>query len=465
MQPGLDIGHVVDNGAVHDVFDEVDATGTGWVRINFRLDTQNAPDASWFAEYDRVVDDYVARGIEVYALINDEAVSSTLDENGDAWRAVFVQTAQQIVEHFENRVRVYEIINEPNDYAGGTSARFTAIAFAKILQDTYTAVKHGDRCSDVTLVSGPLFSFDGNDSAAYLQQVFDTWGGASYLDGVGYHMYVAQGLDSATADVGTSMAANLGAIEAVSAKPIWVSEYGWRADVVGDDEQAARMQAGFDAMKQDGHVALATYFTLKDFPGNDWGVYTSADARRPSADRLASIAAANLPARSARVVSVTADASEAVVTLQNRGSTTWAEGFRLGAAAGCPDAASVNSIAWAPASGYANSETDARVYLDRAVAPGEMVEIHVPLAAMPAGTYTFAARMVEDGVAWFGPTVTAQVTVTDAPPAPATMAGGGGGCSTGGGGAGLLAGLFVTHSICSARRRRVVMCRACGTYS
>jgi MYXO-CTERM domain-containing protein len=446
MQPALDVGHVVDNGAVHDVFDQVDATGTGWVRINFRYGD--------LAAYDQVVDEYLSRGIEVYGLINDEAVDSTLDENSDAWRAVFVQTAQMLIAHFENRVRVFEIINEPNDYAGGTSARFTAIAFAKIMQDTYTAVKRGDACSDVTLVSGPLFSFDGNDSAAYLQQVIDAWGGASYMDGIGYHMYVAQGLDSTTADVGTSMAANLGAIEAVSSKPIWVSEYGWRADVVGDDEQAARMQAGFDAMKQDGHVQLATYFTLKDFPGNDWGVYTAADVRRPSADRLASIAAANLPARSARVVSVTADANEAVVTLQNRGSETWSNGIRLGAAAGCPDAALTNAIAWAPASGYANSVTDARVYLDHDVAPGDMIEIHVPLSAMPAGTYTFAARMVEDGVAWFGPTVTAQITVADTSGGDVTAPRAATGCGcTSGGGAGDAALPLVIGALCLRRRR------------
>jgi len=147
-EPGLDIGHIVDHGVVHDDMATVDSTGTAWVRINFRLDTSDAPDAAFFAAYDRVIDDYIARGISVYGLVNDEAVSSTLDHTSDAWIALYVQNALAIVDHFKDRVRVYEIINEPNDWAGGTSERFPAATFAKMLRDTYAAVKTahaGDR--------------------------------------------------------------------------------------------------------------------------------------------------------------------------------------------------------------------------------------------------------------------------------------------------------------------------------
>src|SRR5688572_7696913 len=129
-------------------------------------DTPRGPDQlTWFQAYDRIVDDYLARGIQIYALINDEAIYSTLPHGSDEWIAEYVQNAVKIVDHFKNRIRVYEIINEPNDWAGGTTARFTPRAYAKILQDTYFAVKHDaghidDRCWQVKLVSGPLFSFD-----------------------------------------------------------------------------------------------------------------------------------------------------------------------------------------------------------------------------------------------------------------------------------------------------------------
>src|SRR5204863_5056458 len=102
------------------------------------------------------------------------------------------------------------------------------------LQETYLEVKHhgghiDDRCWQVDLVSGALFSFDDNSSADYLAQVYSigktqlAWNythqvtGSFPLDGIGYHMYVAQGSDSSVADVRASMNANLDAMTNVVA--------------------------------------------------------------------------------------------------------------------------------------------------------------------------------------------------------------------------------------------------------
>lgn len=101
-----------------------------------------------------------------------------------------------------------------------------------------------------------------------------------------------------------------------------------------------------------------------------------------------------------------------IVRLENRGGAAWTDGFRLGAATGCPDAAAANEIAWEPAAGYANGLGDARVSLPQPVAPDGVVEIRVSVRApSEPGTYTFAARMVHEGVAWFGATATIPVEV------------------------------------------------------
>lgn len=416
MFAGLDVGHVVDQGVVHDEVVDV----AGWVRINFRLDTSDAPDAAYFAAYDQVIDDYVAHGIEVYGLINDESVSSSLDHNSDAWRAVYVANATAIIDHFKNRVRTFELINEPNDWAGGTTARFTPHAFALAVQATYQAVKRdhaGDRCWQVSLVSGPLFSFDGNPSADYLDQVYGEWAGDTPLDGVGYHMYVAQGTDSTTADVGTQMRANLTAIEqTITAHghdvPIFVSEFGWQANTVGAAEQNARMQAGFAAMQSFGKVAGAIYFNYADFPGASYGV--KGRPAEASLQAMPHVAHAAAVTHVAAPVLAPGELGDVVVTVTNMGSTTWTGEFRLGAAPGCPDAAATNAIAWEPDAGYAHSITDARIYLPHDVAPGESIDVHVPVRAPDAaGTYGFAARMVHEGVTWFGATATATITVAD----------------------------------------------------
>jgi hypothetical protein len=442
---GLDVGRVVDNGQIHENRALVDAIGVGWVRINLRLDTKNAIEDE-FPIYDQVIDDYLARGIDVYILINDEAVSSTLAHGSDTWiENAFVPTAVKIVDHFKNRVRVFEVVNEPNDFAGGSSARFTPRQFAKILQDTYLAVKHDanhdvDACWQVNLISGPLFSFDDAPSAAYLDQVYAigkselAWDytrqttGSYPLDGIGYHMYVAQGLDSSDADVRTQMLANLTAVDTVvqsyesSPKRFWVSEYGWEASVVGNSVQAARLTAGFEAMAEFGKVETAFYFNFQDFPGATYGVYDDQLTARPSSTALSQLA--GLPRR-ARIDSVAPPTSlapnalgEVVVTLTNRGTSTWtAADYRLAAGAGCPDSAHANEIAWEPgAAGYANSLADARIFLPNDVAPGTSITIRVPVRA-PAqdGTYTLAARMVHESVTLFGPTITAQIVVENPP--------------------------------------------------
>nr|HEX4316598.1 cellulase family glycosylhydrolase [Kofleriaceae bacterium] len=481
---GLDVGQVVQHGAVRDDSALVATTDVDWVRVNFRLDDFPALDDAWFAAYDQVVDAYLARGIAVYGLVNDEAVATAAPLGSADWIAAYVEAATAIVDHFKDRVRVYELVNEPNDYAGGTSARLPAAQFADTLAQTYAAVKTAhadDACWQVDLVSGPLLSFDGTSAADYLQATFDAWGPqASYpLDGVGYHLYVAQGADSSDGDVATSMAANLDATRAVvagagGAQPFWVSEYGWRDDAVGDADQAARMQVGFDTLAARGDVAAAVWFTEQDFPDNAWGVFDAAGARRPSADQLAAIAAANRPALDARVVSVAAPAAmtagatgDVVVTVANRGATAWLAGddIRLGAAAGCPDATVANVVTWQPAdgAGYASGVADARVLLASDVAPGAQVAIDVPVRAPDEpGTYEFGARMVDDGVAWFGGTASAAIVVaaadgdrdgdgdSDSDSAPS---GGGvvGGCSTGGDGSGAALGLALAAIV--ARRR------------
>lgn len=320
---GIDGGAVVWDGAVlEERVDAVASTGARWVRINFRLDAWgDVGEPGWFEAYDQIVDAYRARGIAVYGLINDEAVGGdwqTVASDEFVWG--YVGTAIAIMDHFKDRVRVWELFNEPNDWAGGTSPRMPADWMAVLLQETYLAVKRdhaGEPCWDrLTLVSGPLFSFDGTDASDYLDAVYSAgrfekaWDythevtGSFPLDAIGYHVYVHQG-DASLGDVAGAVDAWVNAIDGVvqahegAGKPIWVSEMGWRADVVGADVQADRMETAFGALAANPAVAGGVWFQLQDFSGETWGVFGDGalddTTRRPSADRLGQIAAALEP--------------------------------------------------------------------------------------------------------------------------------------------------------------------------
>jgi hypothetical protein len=517
---GLNLGAPVYGGQVTTDLDAVLATGAPYVRVNFRLDQWSSPGdttkvngKTFFEAYDGIVDAIVSQGLEVYGLLNDELAPGAAGTQ--AFEDAYAANVAAVVEHFRDRVRVFETINEPNDYAGGTSARFPPAAFARAHARAYDAVKGqhpDDACWGVTLVTGPLFSFDDTSAADYLDQAIAAgraggpWKtlrdalGRDPIDDVGYHLYVAQGSDSPLADVGVKANANLSAVKAtlanrgITGKRFWVSEIGFQVPAVTEQEQADRLDATFASLGARGDVASILWFTIADFGGSGWGLYrddvSKAANRRPAYDRFVAQAKAHAPELAARLdvslpKQVTAGATvHAKITATNLGKATWsaADQVRLGAASGCPSAWATNGWTWtvASADGYATSATDARRFLDASVAQGAATTFDVTLVAPSApGKVRFAARMVKEGEAWFGGVAIADVDIvssfsgdadagplapgpspggegTGAPPA-ASHGGESGGCgcrAAGGSSSGTLPALALATAIAHAWRRR-----------
>lgn len=253
----------------------------------------------------RALDAITSQGLEVYALLNDELAPEHAPTS-DAFEDRYVAFAKAVVDHYKDRIRVWETINEPNDWAGGSSARIPAATFARVHGRLYAEVKvahPGDACWDVKLVTGPLFSFDGSSSASYLDQAIAAgraggpWKsvrsaiGKDPIDDVGYHVYVAQGTDSSEADVAASANANLDEVASVLAKygigekRIWVSEIGYQASLLGDDGQATRLDTTFAALSARGDVASIQWFTIGDFVARAGACSATAVSARSSDGR------------------------------------------------------------------------------------------------------------------------------------------------------------------------------------
>jgi MYXO-CTERM domain-containing protein len=459
---GINMGAPVWNGVVADDARAASlGTGAHWVRVNFRLDRWTSPNdttkhggRTFFETYDRIVDEIVREGREVYGLVSDELIgpSGGSDPTTQAYEDAYAANVLAVIDRYKDRVRVWETINEPNDWAGGTSARVPASAFARLHARVYDEVKikhRNDACWDVALVTGPLFAFDANSSAEFFEQIIQAgraggrWKsirdatGRDPVDGIGYHLYVAQGSDSRDADVATSARANLAEMRAVmdryalGDRKFWISELGFAAGFVGEPAQASRLDVAFSEIGTRSDVASLFWFTIVDFEPSAWGLYrggfTPAD-RRPAYDRLVTQARALAPEHAAKLEvalppSIAAGSKVvARVKATNLGRTTWTRAIdvRLGAAAGCPAAWATNGWRWddLPASdGYVRSETDARRYLSTsdAIAQGGTVVLDVPLIA-PAtpGKSRFAVRLVREGVAWFGSTAWADVEIVPA---------------------------------------------------
>lgn len=312
----------------------IEDAGSPSVRLDFILGPWSSPDdptlhqgRTWFQTYDAIVDGLRARGIGVYGLVGHDVYRWPGNElrtagsaTAAAWIQTYVQNVHQVVEHFRDRVRVYESYNEPNDWAGGSVSQVHPRWFARLLRDLYQEVKvahAGDPSWDVMLVSGPLFTHDiggaGDTGEDYLQDTYDhgrtEWGwdafrtahGTYPLDGLGFHVYVRQDLPNGVAEAAAEVRRRLDLIhstldreEGGTSKRIWVSEMGWGAAAVGEADQAQILDAAISGLTADPRVALASWFCLRDFPGSDWGLYRGGSVspadRRPSHDVFARLA-------------------------------------------------------------------------------------------------------------------------------------------------------------------------------
>jgi hypothetical protein len=437
--------------------DAVIALGPRCVRLPFRQDNYASVSAA-FSGYDALVAKYLANGVEVHMLIHPESMNIDAHApNTDAGRATYVTAATAIVDHFKNRVRRFELLNEPNNWDASKQATNPPDAFAALLADTYTAVKvnhAGDACWNVDLVSGALFAFhqsDGTGTSAsdYLAQTYDAgiashgWDaikqktGSYPLDGIGWHLYMEETTAAATASLVNQYIDDVWRVvtqhEPNSTKAIWVSEtgFGTNGSAAQNAAQASGLSYVFDAFAAAPHVAMAMWFTYQDFDASGWGLYSAggfdAAHARPSKDAFVAESKAKAEPLWAKLAIVQPPAAIVAgqratirVRATNLGSETWkrANAVRLGSGAGCPLTPSANAIAWSPVAsdGYAHSPTDARIELGASVAVGQGSDAEFAVdvvAPTQAGTYKFAARMVKEGVAWFGTPVVASLVVVD----------------------------------------------------
>ncbi len=319
---GLDEGWAVDNsGNVIVTPAQIAVTGNAgarYVRVNFRIGSATDwTDAARLAAYDTVIANYQAAGIQVLGLITSEATHSSQSDwvansrevsggNGDNSfiSSTYVQGAvKPLLAHFADRVKLWELWNEPNEYQSCSGAVCTGGSFiypsnfAALLVDSYVAVKdpapNGLGLAGVTLISGGLFghSIGGvltatNAGATYLSNVFTmgistvgTWtafaaahGGRYPLDAIGQHLYVDQNLITTTTDIASYYGWIRSAVTPFETpQPTYLTEAAWSTTSVPQNVQAGNLDLLFGATRAVGYAPLLTWFELQDVPQN--GLY------------------------------------------------------------------------------------------------------------------------------------------------------------------------------------------------
>lgn len=318
---GLNAGAPVWNGNVlltPQAASAFAATGTGSVRVNFRLDSgATSWDTTQLAMYDQVIANARNAGLEVLGLFSNETVAGGQvawndDSDGDGMNgyvADFASTAQLLVDRYQTDIQTFEIWNEPNAWsnpgyasdpqnAGGTY--ILPRVYANLLSETYRALDDSSLIGPggVKLATGGLLAHDigGSFSTAmpYMQQVYDqspVWNsfesdfGREYpWDSFGYHFYISQGSLVDTSQIASYFnAVRNGQAANNDSSDIFVTEFSWQTVGTNTQElQRDNMATAYDFMESQPYITRTYWYQWTDDVTGAWGLVDGVGAPKLS---------------------------------------------------------------------------------------------------------------------------------------------------------------------------------------
>lgn len=184
------------NGVLSEVEKELNdyvVLGLKWLRIDFYWGylTQRSGalrDYDW-SDLDRIIDAARARDINVMGVLHGKGPGISEGYAGAGDVEHYVDFARDAVMQFKGRVKVWEIINEPNLSHSGTSVALSV--YARMLKRSYEEIKQIDKAALVLYggLSPVPTTRNGNISAVeHLEYIYSTIGKA-YFDGLNFHPY------------------------------------------------------------------------------------------------------------------------------------------------------------------------------------------------------------------------------------------------------------------------------------
>jgi hypothetical protein len=328
---GVDIGWAISNTGTILLTEAkcaaLSQAGTGWLRVSMRLIPGHDDwDAQIFGLYDTAVNNARRAGLEVILLIDGESwrghqsdwTANNYENTGgsgdnDYLEGYATYAVAPIVQHFRDRVKIYELWNEPNAwtrspapgvYEGGSF--IYPSNFSWLLTHSWVAVHITNNIDDVILFSGGVFGHNiggpysyAKAGAQYLDDTYkvgiNTVGSFSFvmdhygsypLDGFGQHIYIDQGRLTTSGDIRQYLDWVRQAYtqyEGIStAKKVFITEIGWTTASVSADTQATNLATAFETIEATPWVQTAIWFNWQDGPGLRYGVLNSNGDPKPA---------------------------------------------------------------------------------------------------------------------------------------------------------------------------------------
>jgi polysaccharide biosynthesis protein PslG len=301
---GVSAGGSIEYASARDLARELDGyveLGVGWIRFDLRwFEIERRQGTYEWARYERVVHAARRRRLRVLATLAyapSWARPGGSDNRIDPRR--YARFAAAVVRHFAPLgVKHYELWNEPN-LATFWRPQPNAERYSALVTAAYRVMKDAD--PSITVVAGGLAPVGGAvgqkcrggasriDPIPFLAAMYRHGAGGSF-DAVGYHPYTMPLLpgEEDPCSAWHQLAGTAPSVRSVmeangdARKRIWATEFGARADVVGEDGQAAQIRAAVDLWPRYAWAGPLLVYAYRD-TGNDRFNLVRADwSRRPA---------------------------------------------------------------------------------------------------------------------------------------------------------------------------------------
>ena len=298
-QPFTDTGYIA---LTDQVAQAIADTGAGFVRVNFRLGPYSSDTSAWYSAYDMIVNRLRSRGLEVIALMTNEAwpggqaqwaENAHETSGGDGWNPYLNNWCNfflRAATHWSGQIRYWELWNEPDCLAVIQPSNYGALlAHAYDLAHTNNLpveIISGGVCGSIDPPFGPNFirsTYDVSiNHTGWFAQMKTKWG--TYpVDHIGFHIYPncngtlsTSWLSSYFDTVHNAYTTYEGA---GTTKKMWLTELGWQTGGTGcrttEAVQASNLTSAFNVANGKTYIKHVNWFFLKDEPAADlyFGVF------------------------------------------------------------------------------------------------------------------------------------------------------------------------------------------------
>ncbi len=213
------------------------------VRMDFNWDMLNPNRGEWkFEDYDNVVRIVRAHDIEFLGIVDYSSWWASSAQNAKDWRERlfsppsndydFARYTYEVVNHFKNDVRVWQLWNEPNTETFWKPKPDPA-RYVSLLQEAYLAAKYADPNAVVLFAGMSSNGIEGNDNTGlasnFIENAYKA-GARGYFDAMAIHPYMLPngGIETLRAKIAATRAVmNRYGDETI---PLWLTEMGVPSD-------------------------------------------------------------------------------------------------------------------------------------------------------------------------------------------------------------------------------------------